>query len=68
MRVKLRDVKVGDQAMIGMGYDYFRVMVMAQEPGDKVKVIRTGFGADVNRARVLDGFILDGDHEADILN
>ena len=66
--MKLRDVKVGDQAMIGMGYDYFRVMVMAQEPGDKVKVIRTGFGADVNRARVLDGFILDGDHEADILN
>ena len=66
--MKLRDVKVGDQAMIGMGYDYFRVMVMAQEPGDKVKVIRTGFGADVNRARVLDGFILGGGHEADLEN
>jgi hypothetical protein len=68
MRVKLRDVKVGDQAMIGMGYDYFRVMVMAQEPGGKVKVIRTGFGENVNRARVLEGFILGGDHEADLEN
>lgn len=67
MRVKLKNVRVGDQVMVGMGKAYFRVMVMSQEPDGKTKVIRTGFGKNVNRARVIDGFIMDSEHEADVV-
>jgi ribosomal 50S subunit-recycling heat shock protein len=67
MRVKLKDVKVGDEVMIGMGMSYFKVKVLAQSTAGVTTVVRTEFGKNEKPVEGDNGFLMDSFHEADII-